>query len=600
MNGIRDLTEEYPTPVSIEILSSSEEDNSEDEQSAGSSLKWYKKVNKYRGRGGHPYVCHAIATQGPQRKQTRYEDVKFWPYIGPLQPWKTPNGVQWSWKEYENTIATCTKGKITVARCTEKDPWKILWEMDINDHLYTITWGYHPFTCHPLIVTAGQKGLIYILDTITKECLRVLRGHGGDILWLTSHPLHPHILASTSYDKSTRIWNILGSDEPKIPLGEYPNENFPMGDADEGNCLFAILAGEGKGGHRGYVSCATFHPIKNAIATVGLDRQVKIWALPEFPKPKLKPIPTPRGYRAKIIFVPVFSTSRLHEDFVDFVDWLGDDTLITRSRQQVAIWQWLGYRRYFRPKDPLPQNIDPSVHDYNDSGSFMPISKYPLGSDCWAMNASLHRPFSPTTSELDKMSMDGHILTDPLVALVAHRVGHHAPEILLFNPLLAQDGEPPLPPREMRARSRRDSVASESEAPTSPVIGDTLMETAVEEPEDPAPAGNGNVNTQSVNVDIQQDIITEQNGSAIGPEPASGSGSAAHVGITPGPRNRSLESWRLVASDYQALVKYNSKKGWRMFIGGTNICNVAISPRGAKWIVGVGEPGTVFVWKLDD
>lgn len=29
-----------------------------------------------------------------------------------------------------------------------------------------------------------------------------------------------------------------------------------MGDADEGNCLIAILAGEGKGGHRGYVSWA--------------------------------------------------------------------------------------------------------------------------------------------------------------------------------------------------------------------------------------------------------------------------------------------------------------------------------------------------------
>ncbi|WVW86784.1 hypothetical protein I302_108838 [Kwoniella bestiolae CBS 10118] len=561
MNDIIDLTGEYPTPSSqIPAPPSSTSSNYEDEAEGSTPpLKWYKKVNTGKGRGGHPYVCEAIAMQTSKEPSFRYEDCKFWPFVRALNPWRVPSDVEWrGWKEYDGTIALCAIGKVVVARCTENDPWKVLWELDIEDYPYTVAWSYHPFSCHPIIATAGQKGLIYIIDAITKRCIRILRGHGGDITNLSFHPLHPHILSSTSYDKTTRIWNILGSDPPELPKGEKPSMNFPMGDADEGNCLVAILAGDNRGGHRGYVASASFHPTKNAIATVGLDRHVKIWPLPAFPRPSLKGVPTPKGYRARIIHLPLFSSTRLHEDFVDNVEWLNEYTLITRSRRQLKIWQWLAYARYFAPNDPLPKSMDPTSQDYMDSGSFMPIVTYPLGSDCWAMNLSLHRPI-PFPRE-DSADEDDNTVYDPLIGMVAHRQGTFTPEIILFNPLLARDHPCDIPPP-IDEKRINDKVEDGS---------DSDLDSEEDEDDDGISISNRSRKQTSSN----------PNANATGTNP-------------------SLESWRLIPQEYQTILQKHAKRGFKVSNKATNVCNVSISPGGAEWIVGVGEPGMVFVWKMN-
>ncbi len=48
----------------------------------------------------------------------------------------------------------------------------------LQDELFHATWTYHPFTLHPLIVTGGKMGLIYIIDAVAKTPFRILRGHG--------------------------------------------------------------------------------------------------------------------------------------------------------------------------------------------------------------------------------------------------------------------------------------------------------------------------------------------------------------------------------------------------------------------------------------
>ena len=63
-----------------------------------------------------------------------------------------------------------------------------------------------------------------------------------------------------------------------------------------------------------------FHPYHGAIATCGIDRTVKIWALPPFPKCQ-RSSSSPRGYRPHVIFHPIFSTSYIHSDYVDQVQW---------------------------------------------------------------------------------------------------------------------------------------------------------------------------------------------------------------------------------------------------------------------------------------
>lgn len=98
--------------------------------------------------------------------------------------------------------------------------------------------------------------MIRIFDYRDKKVLKILRGHGGEILSLKFHPHNPHILASSSADKTIRIWNVLGAelDRPWTVEGLINlSENFPQGDADEGTVAVGIIAGE-QFGHRAEVS----------------------------------------------------------------------------------------------------------------------------------------------------------------------------------------------------------------------------------------------------------------------------------------------------------------------------------------------------------
>jgi len=75
-----------------------------------------------------------------------------------------------------------------------------------------------------------------------------------EVLSIVFHPLNPHIFASASCDKTIRIWNIFGTDV-ELEEGDVEplSENYPQGDADEGSCVLAILAGD-KAGHKAGVS----------------------------------------------------------------------------------------------------------------------------------------------------------------------------------------------------------------------------------------------------------------------------------------------------------------------------------------------------------
>jgi polycomb protein EED len=81
-----------------------------------------------------------------------------------------------------------------------------------------------------------------------------------EILSIVFHPLHPHILASSSTDRTIRIWNIYGTDVEREEGDDEPlSENFPQGDADEGHCVLAILAGD-KAGHKAGVTALVRPP----------------------------------------------------------------------------------------------------------------------------------------------------------------------------------------------------------------------------------------------------------------------------------------------------------------------------------------------------
>jgi WD40 repeat protein len=91
-------------------------------------------------------------------------------------------------------------------------------------------------------------------------------------------PHLPHILASASRDKSVRIWNIMGGD--LAPGQTDLSANYPMGQADEGTCLVAVLGGDGLGGHRWDVCSLVSRCDPTIIGTARLDSVLIVWNRP--------------------------------------------------------------------------------------------------------------------------------------------------------------------------------------------------------------------------------------------------------------------------------------------------------------------------------
>lgn len=49
--------------------------------------------------------------------------------------------------------------------------------LTVQDELFDLAWSYHPHTFHPILAAGGHKGIVWIIDVITKE-MRVFQGHG--------------------------------------------------------------------------------------------------------------------------------------------------------------------------------------------------------------------------------------------------------------------------------------------------------------------------------------------------------------------------------------------------------------------------------------
>jgi WD40 repeat protein len=108
-----------------------------------------------------------------------------------------------------------------------------------------------PLTSHsalpPLLATSSADRTIKLWNPQTGECLRTLRGHQG---WVWSIAFHPQgkYLVSGSYDHTLRLWN--------------PNT---------GECLKTLK------GHQASVVCVAFSPDGKTIASSSFDTTIRLW-----------------------------------------------------------------------------------------------------------------------------------------------------------------------------------------------------------------------------------------------------------------------------------------------------------------------------------
>ncbi|CAG8973840.1 hypothetical protein HYALB_00005585 [Hymenoscyphus albidus] len=230
-----------------------------------------------------------------------FYSVKFYPYTS----------------SEEDPIFAVVGGEVVIvfriSSCGKPETVKLL-ELSVNvgdereEDLYSCVWTRDPSTRTPLLCAAGHRGVVYIIDVVKGEILRVvLTGHGGDINDLAISPSSPYILASASYDQTVRIWSL-----------DPAHEKYP---------LAAMLLGEG---HKADVYTIAFHHNGRHLLSGGADSVVNLWTLPIFPDKNTGTA------KPTLIRYPHFSSSEIHDGrIIDCVAWHGDLILSKSEEEEV-------------------------------------------------------------------------------------------------------------------------------------------------------------------------------------------------------------------------------------------------------------------------
>ncbi|KAG9122942.1 hypothetical protein FRC07_000445 [Ceratobasidium sp. 392] len=247
-------------------------------------------------------------------------------------------------------------------------------EIPQREELRTVTWALDFDTLHPLVVFAGDQAIIRIVDVENWERVGAVTGHGGPITHLTTHPIRPNYILSTSQDWTARMWSLADPvDTPAAPAywpgqlsiasqhvqAAKKNEKkakggkggrgasltnvadldmsrltledaFAQTSATPSDALVSrtgpagSVPERGVAGHGKGVCIAVF---KGAAAGLGghqswvlcaADRAVKIWRIPDFPTPDTQPLV---GVNFSTIELPLFSSTHLHEGAIEYIRW---------------------------------------------------------------------------------------------------------------------------------------------------------------------------------------------------------------------------------------------------------------------------------------
>ncbi|GAA5831451.1 hypothetical protein JCM11251_004029 [Rhodosporidiobolus azoricus] len=223
-----------------------------------------------------------------------------------------------------------------------------------REEYFTLAWSVNittrPYT--PMLAVAGRGRVIEIWlvegkanGSFELHHDRTISGHGGHIFHLAFHPSRPHLLASTSLDRTVRfVDTTLPWGRNDVILYRITRELKGRSDkrhggegkrsVEEGDLLSRrkvsgeLLAIANEGGHsQGVVSC-DFHPTLPLLVSCGMDGYTHVWRLPNtllsatpsFATAPHQPIfrhpdcrlRLPPGYQPPALPPPIFSSLSVH------------------------------------------------------------------------------------------------------------------------------------------------------------------------------------------------------------------------------------------------------------------------------------------------
>ncbi|KXZ50387.1 hypothetical protein GPECTOR_16g560 [Gonium pectorale] len=251
---------------------------------------------------------------------------------------------------------------------------------ETGESFYACKWSRDEASGAALLLVAGEKALMRVLD-VSRGCLvATLSGHGKGINDIAVHPSRPHLVLTGSDDESVRLWNIRTR-----------------------TCV-AIFSGEG--GHRNKVLSLDFHPWDgHRFLSSGMDCAIKIWSVAALERliadsemavdgcvgggigsgsGQQRPaaagsqpgssggdagdapaatatgaeadggggqqaaaaavnsallVGARRAFPTRVVQLPLFSTLRVHNDYVDCVRWMGDLVLSKSVHDVITLWR---------------------------------------------------------------------------------------------------------------------------------------------------------------------------------------------------------------------------------------------------------------------
>jgi len=149
--------------------------------------------------------------------------------------------------------------------------------------------------------------------------IQCLTGHGNSVNDLKVHPKHPSLMLSASKDDSVRLWNI--------------------------HTGVMVLVFAGSSGHRNEVLSVDFHPLEDRkFVSCGMDFAIKIWSFEDNDALVQKSMEWDAEaervqFPTKYIQRPLFSTMRVHGNYVDCVRWMGDLVLSKSVDNKILLWR---------------------------------------------------------------------------------------------------------------------------------------------------------------------------------------------------------------------------------------------------------------------
>lgn len=170
-----------------------------------------------------------------------------------------------------------------------------------------------------LVCVAGASTFIKVIDPIQKKQIGILRGHANDIYDLKASPTDENLLLSASVDESIRLWNL---------------RTFA--------CV-AIFAGHH--GHNEGVLSLSWHSDGERFASSGVDKSIRLWNLNDGKVKEALQASTSlnsphdrQSFHPAMPQFPYFVTHKVHINFVDCVQFIGDMLLSKSTYNSIILW----------------------------------------------------------------------------------------------------------------------------------------------------------------------------------------------------------------------------------------------------------------------